>query len=216
MNVKTDLRGRFVTIRDQGSRPTCLAFAVSDTHSAVRGRMETLSSEFIFYHAVNSSHGDPHRAVDFASILEAVRTKGQPAEFYWTYLRKIPTNTSTWKPPAGISQLYRRESIYKPNNVDDLLDRIDHDLPIIIGMTISDSFYLPEAGGIVSSNEPPDPSRRHAVIGLGHATRGNERLVLVRNSWGNAWGINGYAWLNEKYLSPRLLAYAELTRDLTI
>ncbi len=34
--VQQDLRFRFGTARDQGARPTCLAFAASDTHAALR------------------------------------------------------------------------------------------------------------------------------------------------------------------------------------
>lgn len=216
MIVKADLRNQFIGVRDQGSRPTCLAFAVSDTHAALRSEKDALSCEYVYYHAVNSSHGDPHRGVDFHSILAALRTEGQPIESLWPYLRKVPSNISTWKPPIGVIDLYRRESTNHAKGFDDILDRIDRDIPVVIGMTISNAFYRPDKDGIISTNENPNPSLRHAVVGLGHGTIGQERLLLVRNSWGISWGLNGHAWITEQYLNPRLIAYAELTDDLTI
>lgn len=216
MVVKADLRNKFIGVRDQGSRPTCIAFAVSDTHAALRCEKDALSCEYIYYHAVNSSHGDPDRGVDFPSILEGLRTKGQPTESHWPYLLKVPSDLSTWKPPIGVTVLYRRDSIGHRKGLDNIFDRIDQDNPVIIGLTISNAFYKPGKDGVISAKELPNPSLRHAVVGLGYGTLGQERLLLVRNSWGNSWGVNGHAWLTENYLTPRLIAYAELTGDLTV
>ena len=52
ITVRKDLRGRFGPARDQGLRPTCLAFATSDAHAAVRDTTWCrLSCEYLYYHA---------------------------------------------------------------------------------------------------------------------------------------------------------------------
>ena len=44
-----DLRSLFGPVGDQGPRPTCLAFAASDAHAALRSGWVPLSREYAFY-----------------------------------------------------------------------------------------------------------------------------------------------------------------------
>jgi hypothetical protein len=215
MVVECDLRGRFGGIRNQGTRPTCIAFAVSDVHAALRPIWQPLSCEYIYYHAVNSSHKNPNNGVTFDSILSTLRTNGQPIEASWPYLKTLPSNLSTWRPPAGLSPLYRRDSAQQSNDLDSILDRLEQGVPLVIGMTISKSFFRPGTKGVIDANEPLEPHRRHAVIGLGFGRHNTNRVLLIRNSWGDLWGDGGYGWLSEQYLTNRLLVYAELTKDMT-
>lgn len=103
MEVKSDLRGKFGSARDQGPRPTCVAFAVSDVHASLRSSVwEPLSCEFAYYHAVQISHKDPSCGVGFDSILEVIRVNGQPHERSWPYLSSLPHDSSKWKPPYNV------------------------------------------------------------------------------------------------------------------
>ena len=72
-------------------------------------------------------------------------------------------------------------------------------------MKLSDAFYLPSPEGVIDSPEPPDPQRRHAVVATATGERSGSRFLLVRNSWGISWGMAGYAWVAEAYMSPRIL-----------
>jgi hypothetical protein len=78
--IKTDHRQLFGPIRDQGPRPTCLAFAISDLHAALRGPWEPLSCEYLFYHAQRRANRKPHEGTLLTSALDAVRHEGQPHE----------------------------------------------------------------------------------------------------------------------------------------
>jgi hypothetical protein len=81
--IKKDLRHLFGPVRDQGQRPTCLAFAASDTHAALRGAWEPLSCEYAFFHAQQRAGRSPHEGATLAPMLEALRHDGQPQETGW-------------------------------------------------------------------------------------------------------------------------------------
>jgi len=213
--IECDLRHLFGTVRDQGARPTCMAFAASDAHAAVRGGWEPLSCEYAYFHAVKRDGGRPEDGTTAGSMLVAIREDGQPPETAWPYLPTTPRDLATWKPPATTAPLFRRGSAYESAPVDTILTRLDAGVPILVTMCLSDAFFRPNSDGVIADREPPDPSRRHAVIAVGYGTHNGRRLILIRNSWGVLWGLEGHAWLSEEYLETRLYGFAEMKEDLT-
>jgi hypothetical protein len=215
VTIDCDLRSLFGPVRDQGARPTCMAFAASDAHAAVRPGWEALSCEFAYFHALKRDGGAPNDGATLAGMLASIKEDGQPPESVWPYLAMVPANITAWKPPAKTEPRYRRASARGRSSVADVVQLLDKDAPVLLTMKLSDAFYLPDADGLVASTEPPDPNRRHAVVAVGHGRKGVRRLILIRNSWGAAWGVGGYAWLSEDYLAARLYGLAEMREDLT-
>jgi hypothetical protein len=210
-----DLRHMFGAARDQGSRPTCLAFAASDTHAAVRGNWAPLSCEYAFYKAQQRGNRAVSTGAVLSDMLAAVREDGQPVESGWAYLNP-PIDPKTWSPPANIAPLFKRGSETRQNSVDEIIARLDQGHPVLVLTTISASFYKPMAASIVDHNEAADLSRRHAVVAVAHGANEGQRVILMRNSWGAGWGASGYAWLTEKYLVPRVFQLAILKEDLSV
>jgi C1A family cysteine protease len=118
------------------------------------------------------------------------------------------------EPPPGVSPLFRRDGNRIAATFDEVIEQLDAGVPVLMTMELSDAFYRPDEDGIVDATEKPDPKRKHAVVAVGHGVRAAERMILTRNSWGHDWGIAGYAWLTESYLTPRLLRAAILTKEL--
>src|SRR5580692_6695697 len=100
VQIKKDLRHLFGPVRDQGQRPTCLAFAASDTHAAVRDAWEPLSCEYAFFQAQNRAGRGAHDGATLTSMLEVLRHDGQPYESGWPYLVTLPADQTQWHPPA--------------------------------------------------------------------------------------------------------------------
>lgn len=218
IDIVTDLRPLLGAARDQGARPTCLAFAASDVHAALRDGWSPLSCEYAFYHAHKRSGTTPERGTSLSSMLDVLRLDGQPAESGWPYLDAIPADLSHWVPPANVGSRFGRNGVAGTCVVPSIVSALDSGTPVLLLTMLSQSFFAPTNGGLVqpANDEKPDPALRHAVVAVGHGTTSDQTAILIRNSWGAEWGEEGHAWLTEKFLTPRLFATAILTEDIDV
>ena len=212
---RRDLGGLFGPVRDQGARPTCLAFAASDLHAGMREAWEPLSCEFLFYHAQRRAERPPTMGATLPATLDALRHDGQPREEGWPYMDEPSVDAASWRPPAEVGEIHRREGEEHPHTAAEIVAMLDRGRPVLVLLHLSTSFDMAGPRGLVdpSANEPPDIARRHAVIAIGHGAYEGQRAVLVRNSWGEGWGMNGHAWLTEGFLGPRMFGLAILEEE---
>jgi hypothetical protein len=205
ISVRHDLREWFGPARDQEGRETCLAFATSDSHAAaIGGTWLPLSPEYLFYHAKQRDMTVADQGTTIPAIRAALEHDDQPAESGWPYLSQFPADLKQWKPPSEVGKLFRRVSEPNGKAFDEIWNTVEGDQPVLMAMTISDAFYMPGSNGVVDSDQPQDRTRKHAVVVVATGTQAKKRLLLARNSWGDSWGVSGYAWLVERYVSPRI------------
>jgi Papain family cysteine protease len=217
ISVSVDLRSMFGSARDQGARPTCMAFAASDVHSERRGDREPLSCEYAFFHAQRRTNRRPTEGATLGGMLEALRLDGQPHENGWPYI-VTPIKQDTWQPPREVGPLYGRSGDNSDPSFEQIIWKLNQNAAVILLLMLSASFYQPTADGIVDAapGELPQPQRRHAVVAVGHGTVDGQRAILIRNSWGMKWGKSGYAWLTETFLEPRVFAAATLLENVNV
>lgn len=217
MSVTTivDLRAKFGPVRDQGERPTCLAFAASDAHAALRGDWNPLSCEYAFYHAQRRTGRSPAKGAFLDDMLAVLREEGQPIESGWPYLKRLPTDLSQYHPPSSVGDLYGRAGQQPQGDVDRICAACDNGAPAIVLSVLTGRFFRPPASGIIDhlENDEVFPVPRHAVVAVGYGRVAEGRVVLIRNSWGPTWGIQGYAWVTETFLCRHMYGLAVLTDD---
>lgn len=205
VTIARDVRAKFGAARDQGSRPTCLAFATSDVHAAARASsFIPLSAEFLYFHAVKHSvPPQADRGVTLTAVESALSTDGQPLETGWPYLSSLPHPISKWVPPNGLT-VFRQMLSRRSRSVEAVITALDADRPVLLVLKISEAFYTPAPDGQVSTLNTDADVGYHAVVAVAHGLSGTDPVILVRNSWGQDWGLSGHAWLDSEYVSDRL------------
>ncbi|KRB86951.1 peptidase C1 [Sphingomonas sp. Root710] len=218
IDVHQDLRGMFGAARDQRGRPTCLAFAASDTHAALRDGWDPLCCEYAFYQAQRRAGRPPTRGAVLPVMVQSLAEDGQPMEVAWPYLAALPADMAHYVPPAELGALHGRAGMLTSTAIDQVAASLDAHRPVILLLMLSRCFFEPSGDGVVDPpiGEHPEPARRHAVIACGHGTVDGCPALLVRNSWGPRWGLGGCAWLTESFLKPRLFAAATLLEDIDV
>lgn len=212
ISVCEDLRGQFGAVRDQGARPTCLAFATSDAHAGMRDGWDPLSCEYVFYHAQKRRGRSPNKGAFLEDMLATLQEDGQPQESGWPYLPVLPSDLNSYRPPSAVGDLYGRTSEQPSGDVDRICSALDMKRPAIVLTKLTMAFYRPSSEGLIehSDGDKVFPAPRHAVVAVGHGSLSRHRVVLVRNSWGSGWGLSGYGWLTEQYLSENMYGLALL------
>lgn len=204
-----DLSSQLGTVRDQGRRPTCVAFATSDLHAAVREpAFSALSVEYLYYHACKLiSPFDPHTGVTLDQILKAVETDGQPEEVHWPYLPQLPTDLGTYRPPTIAGTIYRRRGqlIHAPA-LDGINQELGQDRPSMLVFRSTLRFLTALPGNPVTWTSTDQMLSPHAVVAVATGDNSGQRFVRVRNSWGVGWAEGGHAWLSEEYVQKTFIA----------
>ena len=215
--IDFDLRGLFGPVRDQGDRPTCLAFAASDSHAGLRAGWDPLSCEFAFYHAQRRAGRSVAQGAVLGAMLDALRIEGQPVEAGWPYLGAAPADPSTWMPPAEVGERFARVGVAGGGDLAGVRSNLVAARPMLVLTMLSRSFFMPVEGVVdAAPGELPEPSQRHALVAVGSGRVLGIPAVLVRNSWGPAWGVDGHAWLTDRFLGPRLVATAALLEEVHV
>lgn len=215
--IDVDLRGLFGPVRDQGTRPTCLAFAASDSHAGLRAGWDPLSCEFAFYHAQRRAGRTVAQGAVLGAMLDALRIDGQPVEGGWPYLDAAPADTSDWIPPTVVGECFARIGVAAGGDLAGVRSNLAAARPMVVLTMLSRSFFMPEEGVVdAAPGEHPEPSQRHALVAVGAGRVLGMPAVLVRNSWGPAWGVDGHAWLTDRFLGPRLFATAALLEEVDV
>lgn len=205
IKAEVDLSGRLGLARDQGQRPTCLIFASSDLHAASHG-VDQLSTEFLCHHAAKlSGEWKPGRGFQMDEVLGAVRTPGQPLEVHYPY--QPDGHDTPLSEPQGKFELYASPTARRQDmKAADVTMHLKDGNPVGLVVQVCQALMAPK-DGVIDFDPLVLPDQYHAVIavGLGKHPETGEDHVLLRNSWGASWGMDGHAWMQMPLLEILLL-----------
>jgi len=183
--------------RDQGRRPTCIAFALSEVNLQHATNLEALSPEHLYQEAASMvPHWSPMDGIPLNLALQAA-SAGQPEEKDYPYQQDEPL--SPVAPPPRNMTLYGARVERLPSDPGSIIKMVRNQQPIGLGLQLTQSFFCP-VGGFIEFEEIALPDVLHAVAVVGLGWKDGEPHFLIRNSWGEHWGLDGSAWLPDSYV----------------
>jgi C1A family cysteine protease len=115
-------------------------------------------------------------------------------------------------PPPITGKLHKNTMVAGKLGFEAIVTVLNQGSPVILGLVITDAFYGPNDVGVIVDKNPDIERGGHAVLAVGHGTgSATDPALLIRNSWGQDWGLGGYAWLSRGYLARQLHETATLT-----
>jgi C1A family cysteine protease len=208
---KADLRRFCSPVEDQGTLGSCtgnaLAGALEYLERISNVAFEDLSRLFIYY---NERLLENSVSVDSgAQIRDGIKTlvkQGVCSEKSWPYI----ISKFTVKPPKSCYKEALDHQVIdyqRLSTLDEMRSCLADGFPFVFGFTVYESFESQKVAqtGIMSM---PSKNERaiggHAVCAVGYDDA--KKMLLVRNSWGSGWGMDGYFVMPYGYLTNRNLS----------
>ena len=147
------------------------------------------------------------------AVAAAVKKDGQPAEAIWPY-QKAQLYPPAWVPPTDLGAIFHADAKVGKLSFDEICTLLDSGLVVVLGIIITDNFRIPDEAGKIDVSLTDIERGGHAVLAVGHGyDETGRRYLLIRNTWGVTWGVNGHAWVSKSYLDTQLYETAILSKE---
>lgn len=188
-------KGLVTDVKDQGGCGSCWAFSavgvIEGQHANNTGKLVSLSEQNL---------------VDCSGDYDNEGCNGGWPEAAMRYVVKNGIDTESKYPYKGIDEncdfnkSYIGAHISKTINITngsmvDLYKSIGTIGPISIAIDASNNFQFYDSG-IYTDYNCSKTELDHAVLAVGYGFLNNTKYIIVKNSWGKDWGMDGYIYMN--------------------
>lgn len=181
-----------VSVKNQGSKPTCVAHALSslvEYHNLIEtGKYRKFSTEFIY-----GTRDIGYYIGDGMVIRDALKTVQKYGDCYYA---DCPGNHDTADAMNNVNEKveeyrdlaypHRIGSYYRVKTPEEIKTALMNHGPVVISMTCKDNAYI--ADDIYCYPQDAENSGRHCVLVVGW----NKNGWIIQNSWGALYAGDGY------------------------
>lgn len=205
-----DLRELFPPVKDQGALGACSAFSMVSIYEYIlkkTSRAENLSERFVYYNVLSDSGDMADSGASLFSVVDSITRHGVCADNLCRYdVEKFQV-----KPSGEAYMSATSHKIKCAKNVKlchkDITSALSEGFPVAISLKIYDSFGENRKGFIYKPSEAEvenGNSGNHAMVICGYSEE--EKVYIVRNSWGEKFGDKGYCYIPFSYVEDESFA----------
>jgi C1A family cysteine protease len=203
-----DLRDDLSPVEDQSAVSSCTANAIAGAYEYLAMREFDQSGDvsrlFIYYNARKLREDETQDCgSSITAAIAALEELGACSEATWPYDPDLVLE----EPSAEAYEEAIDFCVESAQEIEVNLFAMKHCLaegyPFVFGLTLFESFDEMDEDGYVPMPSEEETSRSshgaHAMICVGYDDE--EEVFIVRNSWGENWGDNGYCYIPYEYMT---------------
>jgi C1A family cysteine protease len=182
--------GAVTSVKDQGQCGSCWSFsstgAIEGAWAISKGQLVDLSEQELVDCATGISYGSHGcNGGQMEGAFKFVIENGQCSLSSYPYTAK-DGSCKKCSPLAHITSC----SVVKPNDQISLKAAVAQQ-PVAVAISADTKIFQSYSGGVITSSSCYT-SLNHGVLAVGYGSENGQDYWLVKNSWGESWGLNGY------------------------
>lgn len=187
-------KGAVTAVKNQGQCGSCWAFssigAIEGAHAVATGELVSLSEQELVS-CVHSNYGCNGGLMD-PSFEWVLKNGGINTETGYPYVSGTGTSKfCKWmKKMKKAVRIYGYEDV-QPDNEDALTCAVAQQ-PVSVAINAGSRDFQLYAGGIFNSCSDDPNDIDHAVLAVGYGSDKGNDYWIVKNSWSEDWGLDGY------------------------
>lgn len=179
-------------IRSQGKLSSCASHAIIGCYEVMLGDLRYIEGSELFHYFnvrryINDKWPD-NKGMTIRDACKGMQKYGFTPEYIWPYVEEKFNNFPT-ESAYTLAKSYPTKQYEKLDGLDMIKQSILSNIPVVFGIYVNSDFRKLNKKQFIF-----DPKKRttsgHAVCCVGFDD--NKKVLIVRNSWGEDWGKEGY------------------------